>query len=60
MISLGEEFLRLETNEPRLFYIWGHSYEFDINDSWDAFEEFCRRISGRDDIFYCTNREALL
>ena len=60
MIRLGEEFLRLETNEPRLFYIWGHSYEFDINDSWDDFEEFCRRIAGKSDIFYCTNREALL
>ena len=42
-----------------LFYIWGHSYEFDIDKSWDAFEEFLKYISGRDGIFYGTNRECL-
>ena len=60
MIQLGAEFIQLETEIPKLMYIWGHSYEFDINDSWDRFEKFCQMISGRDDIFYGTNSEVLL
>lgn len=57
LFAMGEEFINLKTDEPKLFYIWGHSYEFDIDDSWDKFEEFCKLISGKDDIFYGTNRE---
>lgn len=61
MFALGEEFLSLETNEPKLFYIWGHSYELDAEYlSWERFEEFCRMMAGRDDIFYGTNKEVLL
>ena len=60
LFELGENFVNLQTDEPKLFYIWGHSYEFDIDDSWDRFEEFCKLISGRDDIFYGTNAEVLL
>ncbi len=44
----------------RIFYIWGHAYEFDIYNNWDAMEEFLKYISGRDDIFYGTNTEVLL
>ena len=60
MLELGEAFLRLETDTPKLFYIWGHSYELDYYDTWDDFEGFCERMSGREDIAYVTNREALL
>ena len=35
-------------------------FEFDIFDDWDKFEEFLKLISGKDDIFYGTNREVLL
>jgi hypothetical protein len=49
-----------EREEEGVFYIWGHSYEFDINDTWGEFEDFCKYVSGRDDIFYGTNREILL
>ena len=60
MFSLAEEFIELKAESPKVFYIWGHSYEFDIADEWDKFEEFCKRISGKDDIYYGTNREILL
>lgn len=60
MFRLGEEFLALQPDTPQIFYIWGHSYEFDIDDSWSRFEDFCRLISGKEDIFYGTNREILL
>lgn len=57
LFELGEEFVKLTPDTPKLFYIWGHSYEFDIHGTWDRFEEFCKLISGHDDIFYGTNRE---
>lgn len=61
MWQLGEQFLAASPDEPALFYVWGHAYEFDIYpERWQAFEEFCRMIGGREDIFYCTNRQALL
>ena len=60
MFRLGEEFLKLKTDEPKLFYIWGHAYEFDIHDDWARFEEFLEMISGREDIFYGTNTECLV
>lgn len=60
MFDLAEKFLSLKADTPQIFYIWGHAYEFDIRDEWDRFENFCRMISGRPDIFYGTNREVLL
>lgn len=56
-LELIDKFLSLETDSPKLLYIWGHSYEFDFNDNWDFAEEMCRRISGKKDIFYGTNSE---
>lgn len=60
LFRLGEEFVSLTPDTPKLFYIWGHAYEFDIHNDWDHFEAFCRLISGKSDIFYGTNRETLL
>ncbi len=60
MFELGQKFIELKTDKPQIFYIWGHSFEFDIHNSWDRFEEFCSLISGHKDIFYGTNKEVLL
>lgn len=59
MFALGERFLALETQTPKLFYIWGHSYELDAWDFWERFELFCQQMCGKPDIFYGTNREVL-
>jgi hypothetical protein len=42
---------------PRLFYLWGHSYEFDDNNDWDRIEKFLEKIGNREDIYYATNIE---
>lgn len=42
---------------PELFYLWGHSYEFEINDNWNVIEEFAEYIGNRDNIWYATNIE---
>ena len=43
--------------DPMLFYLWGHSYEFEAQDNWEVIEEFTRIVSGKDDIWYATNIE---
>lgn len=60
LFRLGEEFVKLKPDTPKLFYIWGHSFEFDIYNDWDKFEEFLKLISAKNDIFYGTNKEVLL
>ncbi len=60
LFELAEEFLAMETEEPKIFYIWGHSYEFEGNENWDRIEKLCRMLAGREDIFYGTNAEVLL
>lgn len=62
LMELGRRFVELETDTPKLFYVWGHSYEFDFDDGiyWDKMEEFCKLVSGRSDIFYGTNSQVLL
>ncbi len=60
MFTLGKKFLDLEPTEDSVFYIWGHAYEFDIHDTWSRFEEFLKMMSGRADIEYLTNKDALL
>ena len=46
-----------DTRYPRLFYIWGHSFEFNRNDNWDRIEKICSELSGQDDVWYATNIE---
>lgn len=58
MEELAEAFIHLKTDTPKLFYIWGHSYEFDIDDSWERFERLCARLAFRRDMQYLTNRQA--
>ena len=60
MMELAREFLEMKTETPKIFYIWGHSYEMDYAVDWARLEEFFQLISHRDDIFYGTNREILL
>ena len=40
-----------------LFYMYGHSYEFDLDRNWELIEEFAALVGGREDIWYATNME---
>ena len=40
---------------PKLFYLWGHSYEFEDNNEWYIIEDFAKLAGNRDDIWYATN-----
>ena len=58
---LTELAMRFVTETPErdswLFYLWGHSYEFEANDNWNVIEDFFKTVSGKDDIWYATNLE---
>lgn len=41
----------------KLFYMWGHSYEFERTLGWELLEDICRKLAGKDDIWYATNME---
>lgn len=60
LMEMGKAFISLKPDKPQIFYIWGHSYEFDYDNKWAEIEEFFKLISGHDDIFYGTNKEVLL
>ncbi|GHV89210.1 polysaccharide deacetylase [Spirochaetia bacterium] len=60
LMDLAEKFLNLKPDTPQLFYLWGHSYEFEADHNWNILEDFCRLVTGRKDIYYGTNAEVLL
>jgi len=60
LIEKYKEFKNLsEWKQMPLFYVWGHSFEFDRNDNWDLIEEFCKMIADDDLIWYASNIEIL-
>ena len=62
LFKCAKELIESTPDKPQLLYVWGHTYELDeaTNITWEKFEEFCRMISDRSDIFYGTNKEILL
>lgn len=58
LMELAEKFVK---EPPRykswLFYLWGHSYEFEADDNWEVIEKFAAYTGKRDEIWYATNLE---
>ncbi len=58
LIENAKRFLELKkVQHIYMFYVWGHSYEFDNDNNWELMEEFAKLVSGNDDIWYATNME---
>lgn len=58
LMELSEKFLTYKPKkEPALFYLWGHSYEFEKDNNWHIIENFSRYMGNKDDIWYATNIE---
>ena len=61
LMELAKKFievpLREQVCELAVFYLWGHSYEFDRDNNWNVIEDFSKYIGKRDDIWYATNKE---
>ncbi len=59
IFELIEAYLALDSEDATMLYIWGHSYEFDVDSNWDRMENICQMLSGKEDIWYCTNIELI-
>ena len=60
LMELADKFVNEEpaiNRAPWLFYLWGHSYEFEGNDNWNVIEEFAKKTGNRKDVWYATNIE---
>ena len=59
LMELAESFItkKVGSNDPLLFYLWGHSYEFEADDNWNVIEEFAEYMGGRSNVWYATNIE---
>ena len=64
IFELIEKFSQTDLNKlycsnrsPKVFYLWGHSFEFEGNKNWDRLEKICSALSGKADVWYATNME---
>ena len=64
IFELIERFMSLDVDKqycasqgPRLFYLWGHSFEFENKGNWDHLEKICAALSGGENVWYATNIE---
>lgn len=58
LMELAEKFVEEDRKEaPGLFYLWGHSYEFERDDNWYIIEDFAQYMGNREEIWYATNGE---
>lgn len=58
LMDLAQKFVNADPSlDPILFYLWGHSYEFEQNNNWSVIENFAEYMGGRPDIWYATNIE---
>ena len=58
LMELADDFLakpNFSWSRPKLFYLWGHSYEFEANNNWHVIEDFAAKVSGKEDVWYATN-----
>ena len=58
LMKLAGEFVsQTPERDSWLFYLWGHSYEFEQHGNWDVIENFLKTVSGREGVWYATNLE---
>jgi peptidoglycan/xylan/chitin deacetylase (PgdA/CDA1 family) len=63
LMELADEFLSCKrpsyfwSYRPKLFYVWGHSYEFNDKNNWEIIEKFAEYIANKEDVWYATNSE---
>ena len=58
LMELAKQFTETAVNlwdNPMLFYVWGHTYEFVNQNNWKVIEDFAEAIAGKEDTWYATN-----
>ncbi len=64
LFDLIERFLAFDPDKvyrarrtSKIFYLWGHAFEFEHNKNWDLLDAICEKLAGHEDIWYATNGE---
>lgn len=58
IFALKDRFLSVHYGERlQVFYLWGHSYEFERDDHWERIEQFFQQMQGHPQVWYATNHE---
>lgn len=62
--EIAQEFVNLDISsnyiagqESRLFYMWGHAYEFGRTGDWELLYDLCDILAKHNDIWYATNMD---
>lgn len=57
-ITLARTFTEKQLKRVRyIYYLWGHSFEFEEKNNWERLDEILSIVAGRDDVWYATNIE---
>lgn len=56
-LSIDPKTEYVSRKSPRLFYLWGHSHEFESGNTWDRLKQICDKLHGKEDTWYATNIE---
>ena len=56
-LSLDVSKLYIAQRNARLFYLWGHSFEFEGKGNWEHLVAICEKLAGHDDVWYASNIE---
>lgn len=60
IFKIIDRFIETESDQKQVLYIWGHSYELEADNTWERFEEVCKRLVKEKEIIFETNSGALL
>ena len=65
LMELADEFVEpvddtfFYNTYPRLFFVWGHTYEFFEDGNWELLENFAKKVGNKEDVWYATNKEVV-
>ena len=58
LMELADKFLNdTVADDSYLFYVWGHTFEFDEQDNWHIVDDLFEKVANKEDVWYATNGE---
>lgn len=58
LMDLAEKFVKdTVADDSYLFYVWGHTFEFDEQDNWHIVDDLFEKVADKEDVWYATNGE---
>ena len=58
LMELADKFINAKVEDDSyMFYVWGHTFEFDQQDNWNIVDDLFEKVADREDIWYATNGE---